>query len=84
MIVVPILSKMEIWGMGFDNEELLKCEQTLQKKLLDLQSEAERVTGQSVPLTSPQRISAILFDKLRLKPVRETRRHNDALLTSLV
>ena len=62
--------------MGFDNEELLKCEQTLQKKLLELQDEAERVTGQSVPLTSPQRISSILFDKLRLKPVSDTITNN--------
>jgi DNA polymerase-1 len=70
--ISPILAKMELVGIEFDNEALLACEQKIHQRLSQLQIEAEKVCGFFVQLSSAKQVSQALFDRLKLQP--ETQR----------
>jgi DNA polymerase I len=74
MEIVPILAKMELIGIGFDNEALLAVETALHKKMIEIQQAAEEACGFFVQLGSAKQVATALFDKLKLKP--ETKREH--------
>lgn len=69
MPVVPIISKMEMNGIGFDNNELMECRKWIAIRLAELERQAHKVCHIPVKLSSPVEIRRYLFDTLKLSVV---------------
>eukprot|EP01114_Cavostelium_apophysatum_P001845 TRINITY_DN11625_c0_g1_i1.p1 TRINITY_DN11625_c0_g1~~TRINITY_DN11625_c0_g1_i1.p1 ORF type:complete len:1080 (+),score=278.54 TRINITY_DN11625_c0_g1_i1:64-3240(+) len=61
-----VLSKMEIDGIAFDSVTLTKHRKNLQERIAELQSQADKMLGHPILLSSPKQVSEALFDELKL------------------
>ena len=66
MPIALILAKMEINGIGFSLASCEKLRDQLQHHLSDLEQEAYKHAGRIFALTSPEDISVVLFNELKL------------------
>lgn len=66
MKLVPILAKMEYYGVGFSEETLLQAKNLIEAKIQNLESRARRYCRKEVDLNSPMEVSHLLFDHLKL------------------
>lgn len=66
MKLVPILAKMEFYGVGFSEEALLKARGLIETKINNLESRARRFSKREFDLNSPMEVSDLLFDHLKL------------------
>lgn len=66
MKLVPILAKMEYYGVGFSEETLLQARNLIEAKIQNLESRARRYCRKEVDLNSPMEVSHLLFDLLKL------------------
>jgi len=73
MPLVEVLAEMETVGIELDTLHLEKLNQQYQKTILGLESKAWESAGQEFNLKSSKQISFILFDKLKLNPIRKTK-----------
>jgi DNA polymerase-1 len=64
--LAPILEEMEKIGIKVDLEFLEKLSQTLVKKLDNTAKQIYKKTGTSFNLNSPQQLSEVLFEKLKI------------------
>ncbi len=67
-----VLADMENRGIGIDNEALRHEGDLISSKIFQLMTLASSQTGRSVNLASPRQVASILFDTLKLNPVRKT------------
>ncbi len=67
-----VLGNMENLGIGIDRDALRREGDLISKKIFDLMILASEQTGRSVNLASPRQVASILFDTLKLHPVRKT------------
>ena len=73
MPLVPILAEMEKTGIGISSERLKLLESKINKKLSDLAREIYALAGGEFNINSPQKVSAIIFDKLKLGAGRSSK-----------
>lgn len=66
MKLVPILAKMEYYGVGFSIETLLQAREMLELKIRSLEKRAKKCSKEDFDLNSPMEVSHILFDHLKL------------------
>lgn len=66
MKLLPILAKMEFYGVGFSTESLLKARNMVESKIRNLESRAYKVARREFDLNSPMEVSYILFEHLKL------------------
>jgi len=64
--LLPAVYAMEIHGTAADTALLGELSSRFEKKLAELQAEAERLTGAEVNLNSPKQVAFLLFEKLNL------------------
>lgn len=74
MPLLPLLSLMELDGIGFDNSHLLAAESQLREMMKDLEKLAVRVCGFPINLGSPKHVAEIIFNKLKLRPPKHKER----------
>lgn len=69
--LVPVLAKMELKGIKVDKKILQELAGEMEASLFQLEKEITAMAGQSFNLNSPQQLSYILFEKLKLPVVRK-------------
>lgn len=70
--LVSVLARMELNGVYFDVDYLSKLSVEMDKKLTNLSHRIFELAGESFNLNSPKQIGHILFEKLKLPPVKST------------
>ncbi|MFC2159040.1 DNA polymerase, partial [Acidobacteriota bacterium] len=71
--LIPVLTEMEIWGITVDAGILKDLSEELAEELDRLKKRIFDISGEEFNLNSPQQLSRILFEKLKLPPSRKTR-----------
>ncbi len=71
--LVPVLVHMERNGVALDTELLRQMSHRLGEQLLKLEAEIYNSVGHQFNINSPQQLSAVLFEELRLTPARKTK-----------
>ena len=70
--LVPVLARIERYGVKIDAAMLRKQSTELAKRMLELEREAHELAGQAFNLASPMQIQEILFGKLQLPVLKKT------------
>lgn len=70
--LLHVLLKMERKGLYLDKECLNKVAQEISKTLIQLEKEIFELAGESFNLKSPQQLSRILFEKMKITPPKKT------------
>ncbi len=71
--LVPVLAKMEFSGINIDTELLSDMSKELERQLDNLISRIYEDAGERFNINSTQQLSVILFDRLKLTPLRKTK-----------
>ena len=70
--LVPVLFRMEHYGVLIDRDTLRRQGGEIAKRLGELEQEAHEAAGQPFNLDSPKQLQEILFNKLNLPTLRKT------------
>jgi DNA polymerase-1 len=71
--LVPVLAAMETAGIRVDPARLDALARELEHQLETLLREIQSLAGEPVNPNSPKQLAAVLFDKLKLPPLRRTK-----------
>jgi DNA polymerase-1 len=71
--LMPVLVHMERNGVALDTELLRQMSQRLGERLLKLEAEVYNNVGHQFNINSPQQLSSVLFNELKLAPARRTK-----------
>jgi len=74
MPLAPVLADMEIAGIALDTGFLGKLSGEMSTRLHELETIIFQITGESFNLNSPQQLSEVLFDRLKISPPDRTKR----------
>jgi len=74
MPLVPVLAAMERRGVALDVRVLDEMSRELYRRQSELESQIYRVAGETFNINSTQQLARILYDKLGLKPPRQSLR----------
>ncbi len=64
--LVPVLARMERTGIRIDQKALIEMSQTMTRELDRLAGEVFEIAGHPFNINSPQQLSAVLFEELKL------------------
>ncbi|MGQ9676879.1 MAG: DNA polymerase I [Chloroflexota bacterium] len=73
MQLVPVLANMERNGVALDVEYLGALSRQLAERIGSIEMEVYRAVGHRFNVNSTQQLGSVLFDELRLPPVRKTK-----------
>ena len=73
MPLVPVLIHMERNGVALDTELLRQMSHRLGEQLLKLEAEIYNNVGHQFNINSPQQLSSVLFEELKLPTARKTK-----------
>lgn len=73
MPLQEVLAEMEVCGVCLDREVLTAMEAEMQGELRELERQAHEAAGEAFNLNSPQQLSRVLFEVLKLPPVKRTK-----------
>lgn len=71
--LINILAKMEMRGIHLDSDFYSSVEENFQSQVDAIDSEVQKIAGDSVNLKSPKQVSALLFEKLELPVIKKTK-----------
>jgi DNA polymerase-1 len=71
--LVPVLHSMETYGFRIDDKILKKQSEGLLKDIRELELKVHELAGETFNIASPKQLSHILFEKLKLTPLRKTK-----------
>ncbi len=71
--LLEVLADMEYSGVRIDTAHFEMMRKDTQSRLVDVEKEIYRLAGQEFNINSTRELSAILFDKLGLKPLKKTK-----------
>ncbi|MBI3756075.1 MAG: DNA polymerase I, partial [Deltaproteobacteria bacterium] len=71
--LAQVLAEMEIIGIKVDRDYLMNLSQELDGQMNSLKKRIFAIAGIEFNINSPKQLSEVLFDKLRLKPVKKTK-----------
>jgi len=71
--LMPVLVRMERNGVALDIDLLRQMSHRLGEQILKLETEIYNSVGHQFNINSPQQLSAVLFEELRLAPARKTK-----------
>ncbi len=72
MPLVPVLGRMERYGVLIDPTRLLAQSEVLGERLLELQEQATEMAGGSFNINSPKQLQEILYQQLKLPILEKT------------
>ncbi len=72
--LVSVLAKMEMAGIKVDQSFLSLLSKTFESELIDLETQIYDLAGERFNINSSQQLGAILFEKLKLKVVKKTKK----------
>jgi DNA polymerase I len=70
---VPVLARMEQWGIGLDLDVLEALNRELTEKIAEAERTCYEAVGHEVKLGSPQELSHLLFEEIGLPKTRRTK-----------
>jgi len=73
MPLVPVLIRMERNGVALDTDLLREMSHHLGERVLKLEAEIYNSVGHRFNVNSPQQLSSVLFQELKLPPARKTK-----------
>ncbi|NIS71865.1 MAG: DNA polymerase I, partial [Proteobacteria bacterium] len=71
--LIPVLSDMEINGVKVDTGLLASLSRQFEASLNQLMKEIYELAGESFNINSPKQLGDILFNKLKLPPIKKTK-----------
>jgi DNA polymerase-1 len=71
--LTPLLAHMERYGILLDTAGLERLGAEVGARLVELERKAHAVAGKDFNVNSPRQLEKILFDELRLKPLKRTK-----------
>ncbi len=71
--LVPVLAAMERHGIRVDPDRLTEFSKELERTLEALTREIHGLAGEAFNLSSPKQLAVILFERLKLTPVKKTK-----------
>jgi len=74
MPLVSVLADMEMAGIALDTEFLASMSAELSARLAEIESQVYQIAGEPFNLNSPQQLSEVLFDRLKIPPPDRTQR----------
>lgn len=74
MPLISVLADMEMTGIALDTAFLKQLSNDMSERLQELEVQIFSLTGSSFNLNSPQQLSEVLFDKLKISPPDRTKR----------
>lgn len=74
MPLVSVLADMELAGIALDTSFLSQMSQELSQRLGDIAAQVYQMAGGEFNLNSPQQLSEVLFDRLKIAPPDRTQR----------
>ncbi|MGR3973776.1 MAG: DNA polymerase I [Candidatus Rhabdochlamydia sp.] len=69
--LIPVLLKMERRGIFVDTDSLKQLGSTLEKEQKKLEHQIYQLTGETFNLNSPKQLGFILFDKMKIAPLKK-------------
>ncbi|HBG46026.1 MAG TPA: DNA polymerase I [Deltaproteobacteria bacterium] len=69
-----VLSEMEALGIKVDREKLLLIAKEIEIELSSLEKRIYAAAGMEFNINSPKQLADLLFDRLKLKPVKKTKK----------
>lgn len=79
--LIPIVSRMEEWGILIDKEHFLKMKTQIEERLREIEKSVFDLVGVTINLNSPKQLSGLLFDTLGLK-TKGKRKESGAFTTN--
>jgi len=70
--LMPVLSRMEQYGVLIDSDMMAEQSQAIGARLAELEVEAHNIAGRSFNLSSPKQLQEILFDELKIPVIKKT------------
>jgi len=74
MPLISVLADMEMAGIALDTNFLKKLSNEMASRLQDLETQIFQITGSSFNINSPQQLSDVLFDKMKIPPPDRTKK----------
>ncbi len=71
--LLKVLGEMELTGVVLDTKHLANLEKILSSSLNNLKKDIHRLAGESFNINSTKELQRILFEKLRIDPVKKTK-----------
>lgn len=71
--LVPVLARMELYGMAVDRARLTEFGETLRQNIEALEAHIHALAGEPFNIGSPKQLGVILFEKLGLKAAKKTK-----------
>jgi len=71
--LIEVLASMEATGVGVDLEVGRSLRKSFAEQLMELETTIYRMAGEVFNLSSPKQLSHILFEKLKLPPIKKTK-----------
>ncbi len=79
--LIPIIKKMEVFGVKIDKKELESLSKTYHTKLSQLEKKIWELSGGEFNINSPKQLGEVLFIKMGLKPKNQKKTGSGALST---
>ena len=73
MPLVPVLTGMERSGITLDDKQLLELSRRLGEQIGEIEEEVYSSVGRRFNINSPQQLGTVLFDEMKLPPMRKTK-----------
>ncbi|MBI3754013.1 MAG: DNA polymerase I [Deltaproteobacteria bacterium] len=73
MPLAKVLAEMERSGIKVDRDYLVNLSKELEGRIEILKNRIYTIAGADFNISSPKQLAAVLFDKLKLKPVKKTK-----------
>ena len=70
---VPVLARMEQWGIALDRSVLEELDRELTEKIAAAEQACYDAVGHEIKIGSPQELSHVLFDEIGLPKTRKTK-----------
>ncbi|MCM8823163.1 MAG: DNA polymerase I [Candidatus Omnitrophica bacterium] len=73
MPLVRVISAMESWGINIDQDYLIALSKEVDNRISTLTEEIFKISGGSFNINSPQQLRKVLFEQLKIPPVKRTK-----------
>ena len=71
--LLPVLDRMERWGVRLDPERFAALQRELEARVAAISAEIARQAEEEINLNSPQQVARLLFEKLGFMPQNRTK-----------
>lgn len=71
--LLPVLDRMERWGVGLDDVRAAELQRELEDRVATICARVAAAAGEEIDLASPKQVGELLFDRLGFAPEERTK-----------